>query len=78
MFISCIKSERFTLYPPMERRHDKTEFLAYLVSARVGFLRVKTADTKRVGHLGADNNGVEGNAHLINKKTNYFFSYRHD
>ena len=78
MFISCIKSERFTLYPPMERRQDKTEFLAYLVSAWGGFLRVKTADTKRGGHLGAGNNGVEGNVLLKNKKMNYFFSYKHD
>ena len=60
----------------MERRQDKTEFLAYLVSAWGGFLRVKTADTKRGGHLGAGNNGVEGNVLLKNKKMNYFFSYK--
>jgi hypothetical protein len=57
----------------MERRQDKTEFLSYLVSAWGGFLRVKTADTKRGGHLAAGNNGVEGNVRLINKKKRIIF-----
>ena len=48
MFTSCILSERCSLCP-WEKRLYKTEFLAYQVSARGGFLREKSRDTGRGG-----------------------------
>jgi hypothetical protein len=77
MFISCIPSERFSLCPSWEKRLHKTEFLAYRVSAREGFLSVKTGNWKGWAS-GPSNSGVELDAYLIIKKMHYFFSYRHD